>query len=462
MNKKLSIGGAFVGGHMKTFITDKYQTAAVQSIGRLVKHASVLDESDSGVGHPFGKKVLAALEEVLELCQELGFKTFQDPEGYYGYAEIGEGEKLFGLLCHMDVVPAVDQAGWETDPFEMVERDGLLIGRGTQDDKGPSMAALYAVKALIDVGVTFDGRIRFIFGTDEETLWRCLDKYNENEEAITMGFAPDSHFPLNYAEKGLLQAYLTGPGTNDFELHAPGALNVVPDRASYTSDKITEVKAALTAHGFDYEETDKGISVKGKSVHAMAAPEGVNAILRLSIALSEVFDFKPLDFLGKLVQENATGENVVGKVMDEQSGELTMNFTDVEITPEHTKIGVDMRIPVTVDKDELAGKLAAQAANYQLEYKQYDWLNPLYVPVESELIQTLLATYREITGDMTEPMVSGGATFARTMQNCVAFGAMFPDTPDYMHQANEQWAITDLRKTMEIYAEAIYRLCGVK
>ena len=214
----------------------------------------------------------------------------------------------------------------------------------------------------------------------------------------------------------------------------------------------------MAAHGFSYEETEKGISVQGKSVHAMVAPEGINATLRLAIALAEVFDFKPLDFLGKLVQENATGE----KVMDEQSGELTMNFTDVEVTPEHTKIGVDMRIPVTIDKDELAGKLAAQAADYQLEYKQYDWLNPLYVPVESELIQTLLATYREITGDMTEPMVSGGATFARTMQNCVAFGAMFPETPDYMHQANEQWAITDMRKTMEIYAEAIYRLCAVK
>ena len=447
---------------MKTFITDEHQTAAVQSIGRLVKHASVLDESDSGSGHPFGRAVLGALEEVLQLCKELGFTTFQDPEGYYGYAEIGQGEKMFGLLCHMDVVPAADQAGWETNPFEMVERDGLLIGRGTQDDKGPSMAALYAVKALLDAGVTFDGRIRFIFGTDEETLWRCLDKYNEKEEPITMGFAPDSHFPLNYAEKGLLQAYLTGPGTEEFSLSSPGALNVVPDRAAYHSQKLEEVKAALTAHGFEYETTEQGISVHGKSVHAMAAPEGINATLRLAIALSEVFDFEPLNFLGKLVQENATGENVVGKVFDEQSGELTMNFTDVEITPEHTKIGVDMRIPVTVDKDELAEKLATKAGEYGLVYKEYDWLNPLYVPVESELIQALLATYREITGDKTEPMVSGGATFARTMKNCVAFGAMFPETPDYMHQANEQWAITDLRKTMEIYAEAIYRLCAVK
>ena len=97
---------------MKTFITDEYQTAAVQSLGRLVKHASVLDESDSGPYHPFGKKVLGALEEVLELCQELGFKTFQDPEGYYGYAETGEGEKLLAyFVIWMSYLQQTKQAG---------------------------------------------------------------------------------------------------------------------------------------------------------------------------------------------------------------------------------------------------------------------------------------------------------------------------------------------------------------
>ena len=447
---------------MKTFITDEYQKEAIEALGRLVSHASVLDEEDAGVGHPFGKKVVAALDEVLVLCAELGLRTFKDPEGYYGYAELGEGKKLFGLLCHMDVVPAADQAGWETDPFELVQRDGLLIGRGTQDDKGPSMAALYAVKALVDAGVEFDGRIRFIFGTDEETLWRCLDKYNEKEEAITMGFAPDAEFPLIYAEKGLLQAHLTGPGTDEFAVKAGGALNVVPDRAAYALVKVDEVKGALDKFGFEYELTEGGLMVHGKSVHAKDAPEGVNAVSRLAMALSEVFDFAPLHFLGKVVQENATGENVVGKTEDEASGELAMNFATLEITPEMTKIGVDMRIPVTIDKDELAGRLAAKAAEYGLKYKEYDWLNSLYVPIESDLVQNLLGTYRDLTGDMTEPMVSGGATFARTMKNCVAFGAMFPETPDYMHQANEQWSVVNLRKTMEIYAEAIYRLCAVK
>ncbi|MFV0555872.1 MAG: M20 family metallopeptidase [Lactovum sp.] len=443
---------------MQTFINEKHLLDAKQALKRLVEIESVLDEADKGPGHPFGKRVVLALDEVLKICDNLGFKSFKDPEGFYAYAEIGDAKEIFGILCHMDVVPASDQSGWETNPFEFIEKDGVLIGRGTQDDKGPSVAALYAVKSLMDAGYTFNKRIRFIFGSDEENLWRCLAEYNKKEEEASMGFAPDSHFPLNYAEKGLLQAYLTGAGTTLLSLKTGGALNVVPDKAEYSGDKTDEIKAKLESLNFDYHMEEEKIIVHGKSIHAMMAPEGINAITRLSTALADSFDLQALDFLGNLVAENATGENVVGKTVDE-SGELTMNFASLEISESEIKIGVDMRIPVTFNKDELAKKLSDKATEYGLTYQEFDWIAPLHVPIESELVQTLLTTYREFTGDMTEPMISGGATFARMMKNCVAFGAMFPDTPDYMHQANEQWSVEDFKKTMEIYAEAIYRLC---
>ena len=216
----------------------------------------------------------------------------------------------------------------------------------------------------------------------------------------------------------------------------------------------------MKKHGFDFEEQGEGIVVLGKSIHAKDAAQGVNAISRLAIALSEVFDFGPINFLGKLVEENATGEAVVGKTEDEQSGELTMNFASLEITPEQTKIGVDMRIPVTFKKEDLVAKLTKTVEKYELSYEEFDFLDSLYVPLDSELVKNLLGTYREITGDMTEPFVSGGATFARTMNQCVAFGAMFPDTPDFMHQANERWELSSMYKAMEIYAEAVYRLCA--
>ena len=173
---------------------------------------------------------------MLEITRSLGFKTYIDPKGYYGYAEIGQGEELLAVLCHLDVVPAGDLSDWETPPFEATIKDGWIHGRGVKDDKGPSLAALYAVKALMDAGVTFNKRIRFIYGTDEETLWRCMARYNELEETATLGFAPDSSFPLTYAEKGLLQIKLHGPGSQALAIEAGEAFNVVPAKASYTGN----------------------------------------------------------------------------------------------------------------------------------------------------------------------------------------------------------------------------------
>ena len=218
---------------MKTYITNQVKDEFLTSLKTLISYPSVLNEGESGT--PFGQAIQDVLEKTLEICRGLGFTTYLDPKGYYGYAEIGQGAELLAVLCHLDVVPSGDEADWRTPPFEATIKDGWIFGRGVQDDKGPSMAALYAVKALLDSGVKFKKRVRFIFGTDEETLWRCMGRYNELEETATLGFAPDSSFPLTYAEKGLLQVKLHGPGSEQLELEAGEAFNVVPGKASFWS-----------------------------------------------------------------------------------------------------------------------------------------------------------------------------------------------------------------------------------
>ena len=447
---------------MGKFVTEKQRAEAVAAAERLIRIPSVSDDTKAGPGHPFGEGPVTALKEVLAICEEIGFTTYRDPKGYYGYAETGSGPELFGILCHVDVVPAGDPADWDTPPFEPTIKDGYLIGRGSQDDKGPSMAALFAVKSLMDAGYTFKNRVRFIFGTDEEVLWRCLEQYNKEEEMANIGFAPDAGFPLTYAEKGLLDVELVGPGTTALKLDAEGALNVVPASATYKGENLDKVAQALEKYDFEFEQGDDSITVIGKSVHSKDAPEGTNALLRLAMALSDVYDVPALNFLGKLIKESPDGSPIVGDVQDEASGHLTVNFASCVINEDEVRIGIDMRIPVTVDKEELAAKFTKAAAEYGLKYEQVDYIAPLYVPLDSPLVKELLSTYRELTGDMTEPMVSGGATFARMMQNCVAFGAMFPDTPDLMHQTNECWELKSMYKAMDIYAEAVYRLCVKK
>ncbi len=442
---------------MDKIITEDEQKAAVKTLERLVSVPSYNQPAEERA--PFGKGIRNALDEMMKICDELGFKTYEDPDGYYGYAEVGSGDKIFGIICHLDTVPAGDLGKWKHDPFKGTVINDAVYGRGSQDDKGPGIAALYAVKALMDQGYHFNQRIRFIYGTDEEILWRGIAEYNKKEAPIDSGISPDAEFPLIYAEKGLQQSYLVGPGTDQLKLNLKNAFNAVPDSAVYDGPKQDEVKAALDKHGFEYTSDDNSITVIGKSVHAMMAPEGTNAVLRLAIALDDVFDFKPLDFIGKLFKEDATGSNVLGDVRDE-SGQLTFNISSLEINENETSMQIDLRIPVTVDRDNLLAKLSKQVAAYDLKYVHFDYLAPLYVPKDSKLVQTLMEVYKEQTGDVdAEPQISGGATFARTMNNCVAFGGMLPTTPDYMHQANEQWPLPDMYKAMEIYAQAIKKLC---
>ena len=443
---------------MKQFLTEKIKSDYLESLKTIVSYPSVLNEGENGT--PFGQSIQNVLEKMLEITRSLGFKTYIDPKGYYGYAEIGQGEELLAVLCHLDVVPAGDLSDWETPPFEATIKDGWIHGRGVQDDKGPSLAALYAVKALMDAGVTFNKRIRFIYGTDEETLWRCMARYNELEETATLGFAPDSSFPLTYAEKGLLQIKLHGSGSQELAIEAGEAFNVVPAKASYTGNLADSLEVELKKQAFEYERTADTVTVIGVPKHSKDAAEGVNAIVRLATGLNPLIQHSAIQFIAEAVREDATGSRLFGEISDEPSGTLSFNVSGLSLDQDKSEIRIDMRIPVLADKDKLVQKLSQLAEEYQLRYEEFDYLAPLYVPLDSELVSTLMAVYKEKTNDNSPAVSSGGATFARTMPNCVAFGALFPGALQTEHQANERTVIEDLYKAMDIYAETIYRLAG--
>lgn len=252
-------------------VQENERQQALAALKRLVAKPSYNEAPAPGA--PFGPKIRQALDELMRICDELGYQTYEDPDGYYGYAETGTGSETFGIIGHVDTVPASDLSTWEHDPYSGEVFGDVVYGRGVQDDKGPVIAALFAVKALENRGYHFNKKIRFIFGTDEETLWRGIAKYNQKEAPIDLGFSPDAEFPVTYAEKGLQQSYLVGPGTELLNVETGGAFNAVPDRAEYAGPKQDEVKAALEKHGFKYHEEAGKLVVEGKAIHAMLAPK---------------------------------------------------------------------------------------------------------------------------------------------------------------------------------------------
>jgi len=372
---------------------------------------------------------------------------------------MGQGREMISILGHLDVVPAGNLEDWAFDPFDPVEHDGMLFGRGTQDDKGPLLAALFGVKALLDAGVTFNKRVRFIFGTDEETLWRCIKRYKENEELPAMGFTPDARFPLVHAEKGLLQCVLEGPNECGLRLTGGSSFNAVADSATSYGPHQDELAEELRSRGYDYARNDDVLIVMGKAAHAMEPENGISAIARLCIALDALgTESGAVRFIAREVGEDPFATRIFGDCADKPSGQLKFNVGKIDIDDtEH--IAIDCRIPVTISKEKIVKKLSAAAARYGLNYREFDWLAPIYLPLDHFMIKSLMRVYSQVSGDLvSEPTVSGGATYARAMDNCVAFGALLPDEPLTEHQPNERVVLKNLYKAMEIYAQAIYEL----
>lgn len=429
----------------------------LESIKVAVKINSVMDEKTATESMPFGKGVDESLRKTLEIAESLGFKTVYK-DGYYGYAEVGEGEELIGILGHIDVVPIGDESKWKFPPFSATEEDGYIYGRGTQDDKGPTIAAMYAVKALLDAGVEFEKRVRFIIGGDEENLWRCIAKYTENGEEIpSMGFTPDSSFPVTNAEKSLVQFYLRGKGSRELSLNISGALNAVPGEANYKGNLADKLAEKLDELKFEYKKDGDSVTVIGKRVHSASADKGINAIERLCKALYEIgLKEDVVRFVAEL--SDSVGSKILPNCIDDVSGTLTLNLGELIINENESVLGYDSRIPVKYTIENLENAIKEKAADYGLVFEEFDRLKSLYVPADSPLIKTLVSVYEQETGLEGTPLSSGGATYAKALDNCVAFGAMFPFDEKTEHQENERVNIENLIKATEIYALAVYRL----
>ena len=427
-----------------------YRAEMIAAISRLVAIPSVFAESTD---YPFGPAVDHCLDVTLSLMEGLGFHTFKAPDGMYGYAEVGEGE-LFGVLCHLDVVQARQEDGWDHAPFCPVVQGDWLCGRGTQDDKGPSIAAVYALKSLLDEGHKLNKRVRFIFGIDEETMWDSIHAYCAREELPTAGFVPDSTFPLTYAEKGLLQLKLHSDKPFALGCQGGDSMNAVSSHAECSRDEAVE--HALRALDLPFHVTETQLCAEGLTAHAKNPWKGVSANLNLLRALRHAgYTHDAIAFACDVLDGKFRFEGFTDKDLSDFSGPATVNLGKFTLDAQGAMLGLDLRLPVTRQKEEILALVREKAAAYHLTVEEFDWLRPIHVAQDSPLVTQLLRAYREVTGDAkTEPYISAGATFARAFDNCVAFGANLPHSPTTEHQPTERVSIIKLMQAAEVYRRA--------
>ncbi|MBA2173281.1 dipeptidase PepV [Halobacillus locisalis] len=452
-------------------LSEQYQEEFLKKASRLLSIQSVYEESET---YPYGEAIDQALQEMLSIGKEDGFAT-KNVDGQAGHIEYGEGEEILGILGHLDVVPAGN--GWSTPPFEPTVIDGKLYGRGAQDDKGPVMAAYIAMKLLKDQGFKPNKRVRLIVGTDEERDWQGIEHYFAKEEMPKFGFTPDASFPVIHAEKGLLDAYITCTLPNDEKalvtiqnLKAGGRLNMVPDEA--TTVLISDYNLY---EGFDQFLKEKQLdghienlgnqyklTIEGHSVHASTPEQGSNAITSL---LSYLCTLPTGESCQKTLTEikeafeSTDGSGMKIDQSDQDSGALTLNLGSLQITKEQScQVGFNLRYPVTSNHEEIIQKLEHFAEQLNGEFKIYDHLQALYLEKDHPFIQTLLRVYNDVTGEEATAKSMGGATYARSLEAGVAYGALFNHSPDTAHQKDEHVLLSDMKKAIEIYATAIYEL----
>ena len=432
---------------------------------------------------PVGPGPKAALLRFLEIGERDGFIT-KNVENIAGHLEYGQGDETMGIFGHVDVVPA--GSGWNTDPYKPEIIDGRLYARGSSDDKGPSVAAYYALKIIKELNLPISKRVRFIIGTDEESGWSCMERYLEVEETPDFGFAPDAEFPIINGEKGMNNLNVHFAGTNGGALtlqsfKAGLRPNMVPEAAeAVVIVKDAAATAALVAAFNAYleqqpvtgqatvEDAVVTLRLEGKSAHGASPASGINGGTYLGAFLAD-FDFGGaargfLQTTAQYLHQEHEGQAFGINHEDEVMGGLTMNpgvffFEASDEATTDNAITLNIRYPKGVTEEGLIAQLTEKLADYHAEVTaEAHGHTPHYVPGDDPLVQTLLKVYEKHTGLPGAEKVIGGGTFGRLLERGVAFGAMFPDSIDTMHQANEFMAVADIINATVIYAEAIYEL----
>ena len=439
----------------------------VETLQRWVRVPSVRAEK-SAENAPFGANVRRALDTAMADLKRLGFDP-RDVDGYCCDAEIGSGDDVVAVLAHLDVVPEGD--GWHHEPYGAEIIDGRMIGRGTSDDKGPGVAALFGMKAIVDAGIPLRRRCRLILGCDEECGMEDLEYYEKKIGLPDMGFSPDANFPLINTEKGIMQLKLHAP-MNDarlLEIASGTRCNVVPNLA--TAMLAGDWREAA-ADAFDVEDEDcqletelvdgnTRLTVTGVAAHASFPEKGKNAAKMLVHVLTKLgIGGAPIALLDEAAGRESAGEDLGIAGSDKVSGALTINLGLLFAKEGRIDATFDCRYPVFFNPETIGETVQRRLAPAGYTLEPIHPSKPHHVPESSELVVKLMDVYNTITGENAKPFAIGGGTYARHLKEGVAYGMLFPGELELEHQANESIDVANFIKAARIYAYAIVALCA--
>ncbi len=441
-------------------ITAQYHDDLLKNLADFVAINSVYDEETVSKENPFGQGVTNALTYIANLAKDDGFEV----NNYANkVVEIlcGKGKNIT-IMAHADVVPA--GTGWNQNPFQMVDHGEKLTGRGVADDKGPLLAAYYAMKAVRDNHLLGDYQIRFIVGGNEESGSAGVEYYFKKlkKPQPDFGFSPDAEYPLIFAEKGIINFEVKKKVNLKHveSIHGGVASNSVIEKCEVVMEFDPEFIRFLADNDFKYTSERDGdkmtITFNGVAAHGSTPEMGFNAGMAAIKALAKFYTDKDLLQL-YAAYSNLQGYGLEAFGNSDEMGHNSLNVGIIKFEEKELSMIVNFRYVDSCDAEELKKQIKEHSKPFSVAFQGESKL--LYYPKDSVLVKTLLEAYQKETGDLkSEPRAIGGGTYAKEADNVVAFGMEFPGWNSYMHSPGEQVRKADLFKSISIYAKAIVDL----
>lgn len=440
-------------------IVAPYQKDLMKNIERFVAINSVLDPTTQSETDPFGKGVSKALDFIYKLAKKDGFKATNYANKVVEIL-VGEGKKNLTIMAHADVVPA--GSGWDQDPFSVTNRNGVLFGRGVADDKGPLLACYYAMKALRDNNMLGGYQIRFLVGGNEESGSLGIEYYFHSLKKAqpTLGFSPDSDFPLIFAEKGIgnFDIDSTFKIPHVYSIKGGEAANAVIDRCVVKMDIDAGFISLLKKNKVKFDVNGDGTEVAfiGKAAHGSVPWEGINAGLIAINYLGEYYKVKELKHAYKCFSDDK-GKGLHADAYSPDMFDNSLNIGIISYENDKFHMVANFRYVNTADLKKIKLNIIKYATPLLITFQGFSDI--LYYPLDSVLVSTLLKAYQDETGDLeSKPVATGGGTYAKEADNVVAFGMQFPGWDSKMHSPGESTTEEALYKGMAIYARAIVEL----
>lgn len=440
---------------------EENQTAMLQTLQDLIAIPSIATKAPEN-GYPYGSNCAKALDSMLQTAASFGLHT-KNLAYHVGTADTDTtAAPYLGILAHLDVVPVMEE-NWHTPPFTAVIKDDCVFGRGTIDDKGPAVAALYAVKAILDAGISLKKPVRLLFGCNEENGSTDLEYYHAHDTMPPLVFTPDGSYPLISIEKGMLRIAFQAPITKDSILlfQAGTAPNSVPAQAICTLS-AADVPENLPENCTVSMTGDTAQLIwNGQAAHASTPETGNNAITGMLKLLATLPNFPICKALSACFPHGCTDGSGLGIACeDPESGALTCICSKLEMQGDKWVGMIDIRYPVSTTKEIIFQQVQQRLQQAGCSCEIVIQNDPHVVPKESPFVQTLLRIYEEETGEKGECIAIGGGTYVHDIPDGVAFGAEFPEWDYHMHGDDEFVPIAHLMKDVRMMAAAILEICG--